>query len=107
MSKNRDLRAIMMTQDDNVAVAVVDLEAGSRVNALRGGEMIQTVIKNSIPFGHKYAIKKIQEGEPIVKYGETIGASTGSIDEGEHVHVHNMASLRGRGDKACKVALTP
>ena len=87
-----------MTRKDNVATAVADLEARSVARAICEGRAIETVIKSPIPFGHKYAIKRIREGEPIVKYGEAIGVSTKTIEEGEHVHIHNIVSLRGRGD---------
>jgi hypothetical protein len=33
-----------------------------------------------------------------VKYGSTIGTATDDIQPGEHVHTHNVASGRGRGD---------
>ncbi|MFQ5657413.1 MAG: SAF domain-containing protein [Candidatus Methylomirabilales bacterium] len=37
-------------------------------------------------------------GAPIIKYGQVIGRATVEIAPGDHVHVHNMESLRGRGD---------
>lgn len=46
--------------------------------------------------GHKYANRKISEGENIIKYGFPIGHATCPIAEGEHVHVHNMrTNLKG------------
>ena len=33
-----------------------------------------------------------------MKYGQPIGRATAAIAPGEHVHVHNIESLRGRGD---------
>lgn len=44
------------------------------------------------------AIKDIPKGGEIIKYGEIIGRATANIEPGEHVHVHNVESLRGRGD---------
>ena len=43
-------------------------------------------------------MKKISKGENLIKYGEAIGQATQDIEEGQHVHVHNVESLRGRGD---------
>jgi altronate dehydratase small subunit len=40
----------------------------------------------------------IEKGEAIVKYGEVIGRATQQIILGKHVHIHNVESLRGRGD---------
>ncbi len=56
-----------------------------------------TLLKD-IPFGHKFALEDIMKGTPIIKYGETIGFATEDIKEGDHVHVHNVEGLRGRGD---------
>jgi altronate dehydratase small subunit len=52
-----------------------------------------------IRFGHKFAIRAIGRGEAIIKYGEPIGLATQDIAAGRHVHVHNLESTRGRGDK--------
>ncbi|NBP39258.1 MAG: D-galactarate dehydratase [Betaproteobacteria bacterium] len=42
-----------------------------------------------IPFGHKVALRPIRAGQPVVKYGVTIGKATQDIETGAHVHVHN------------------
>ena len=34
----------------------------------------------------------------VVKYGHAIGVATKDIPTGAHVHTHNVASTRGRGD---------
>ena len=49
-----------------------------------------------IPPGHKVAVRRIEEGEPVRKYNQIIGFATSAITPGEHVHVHNM----GMGDFA-------
>ncbi|MDP1993088.1 MAG: SAF domain-containing protein [Syntrophales bacterium] len=41
----------------------------------------------------------MKKGDLIVKYGEPIGIATQDIRIGQHVHVHNLESARGRGDK--------
>lgn len=46
--------------------------------------------------GHKQALKDINTGEDIIKYGYPIGQATCDIKKGEHVHSHNMKTkLRG------------
>jgi len=42
----------------------------------------------------------IAEGSKITKYAETIGIASQPIAAGEHVHVHNVESVRARGDKS-------
>jgi len=64
----------------------------------RAGNREFIVVRDDIPYGHKIALTDIKAGEHIMKYGESIGAASRDISAGEHVHVHNMVSLRGRGD---------
>lgn len=90
-------KAIIVDSLDNVATSITNLEAGSTVT-FKFGSKKKVELKQSIPFGHKFALKKIEKGEKIIKYGELIGRATKFIDEGEHVHIHNVESMRGRGD---------
>ncbi len=46
-----------------------------------------------IPSGHKFAIKDIAEGEPVIKYGAPIGQAKQHILKGEHVHASNIKTL--------------
>ena len=49
--------------------------------------------------GHKYARCKIKKGESVIKYGFPIGRAVADIEEGEHVHTHNLkTSLSPDGD---------
>jgi hypothetical protein len=34
----------------------------------------------------------------VIKYGSPIGSASQAIAAGAHVHTHNVASTRGRGD---------
>ncbi len=91
-----DPRLIRIHQRDNVAVALVDLP--TLAHASVGGTDVQ--LRQAVPFGHKVALADIQKGSPVIKYGEQIGIATRDISAGQHVHVHNVASTRGRGDLA-------
>jgi altronate dehydratase small subunit len=51
-----------------------------------------------VPYGHKIALAALKPGDPVIKYGESIGAASRAVKKGEYVHVHNLDSLRGRGD---------
>jgi len=87
-------RALVISDRDNVATALQALEPGTSLEA--GGRGV--LVRESIPPGHKIALIDISRGQPIVKYGSSIGHATGDIAAGEHVHTHNVASDRGRGD---------
>jgi altronate dehydratase small subunit len=93
------LSALVVDKQDNVATALRQLEKGDAIGVEVGDSIVDIVLRQAIPFGHKLALKDIGRGERIVKYGETIGQATEKISKGEHVHIHNVEGLRGRGDK--------
>ena len=96
-----DLKLALKVNDlDNVATIFTSgLKAGTDVEMRdKKGHSERITLLSDIPYGHKIAIRDIQSGEPITKYGEEIGAATHGIRKGEHVHVQNMDSMRGRGD---------
>jgi arabinonate dehydratase len=70
---------------DNVVVASRRLLKGAE--AAREG----IVTLDPIPAGHKLATAAIRAGQPILKYGQVIGAATQDILAGAHVHSHNLA----------------
>ncbi len=92
-------KAILIDQKDNVATALCQLEKGDSVQAGIEGYTVNTAILENIPLGHKFALKDIQREEAVIKYGETIGLATRQIRQGGHVHIHNVESQKGRGDK--------
>lgn len=92
--------ALMTHGGDSVATALMDLCAGDEVSFERNGCMETMKVVDAIPFGHKFALFAIPEGGDVLKYGEVIGRATVPIAAGAHVHVHNLESLRGRGDLA-------
>jgi altronate dehydratase small subunit len=93
------LEALVLHSKDNVATAVRLLEKGKRISLKDGGNSTDVTLIQTIPFGHKFALKDIEPGEKIIKHGEIIGQATARIKKGEHVHVHNVEGLRGRGDR--------
>ena len=86
--------ALRMHPDDDVALAVIDLAPGCVVQI----DSRAITLRQPIPSGHKLALRPIARGEQVRKYGQSIGRATADIATGEHVHVHNLESLRGRGD---------
>ena len=86
--------ALVISARDNVATALEMLERGRALD-LHG---TQVLVAETIPRGHKIALRAIRSGEPVVKYGSPIGHASADIASGTHVHTHNVASDRGRGD---------
>ena len=94
----KTIRAIVLSKKDNVATAISDVSRGSSVEIIGevGGRAI--IAKQPIPFGHKISLTDLNKGDYVIKYGEIIGKTTSRIKTGEHIHVHNVESLRARGD---------
>ena len=88
--------AIVIKEKDNVATAIRDIRAGDVVGIRVGGEEREVTVKSDISFLHKFALEDIAKGQHVIKYGQVIGEATKDIQKGEHVHVHNLRSLRGR-----------
>ena len=76
------LDAIRIHPDDNVAVAIRPLVAGETV--------AHVVVRDDVPAGHKLALRDLEQGEPVVKYGFPIGATTEAVPAGSWVHSHNL-----------------
>ncbi|MCI6730469.1 MAG: UxaA family hydrolase [Clostridiales bacterium] len=96
-----ELKLALKVDDlDNVATIFANgIVDGTQVEVRdkKGNSEIMTVI-GDVPYGHKIALRDIAKGEPIMKYGESIGAASHDIRKGEYVHVHNLDAMRGRGD---------
>ncbi len=92
-------RAWVIHPDDNVATVVSTGVAGGallRLAGAAGGAAIRA--RAAIPYGHKVALRPMARGAILMKYGLPIGRATRPIRAGDHVHVHNVESCRGRGD---------
>ena len=75
-------------EDDHVAVALRDLVAGEEVRV--GGSAVR--VRQDVARGHKLALAPRRGGQPVRKYGASIGAATADIAAGDHVHTHNLGS---------------
>ncbi|NEU30883.1 UxaA family hydrolase [bacterium LRH843] len=91
--------AVMIKPNDNVATALELIPADSVVNLLSKEKKISVKVLKDIEFGHKFAVAPIAKGENVLKYGEIIGRATENIKLGDHVHMHNLEGIRGRGDQ--------
>jgi altronate dehydratase len=80
---------IILDEQDNVATAILDLQAGQKI----GTEGKEITLTQAIPYGHKFALQNIRKGDYVIKYGAQIGRATAAISKGEHVHVHNVEDI--------------
>ena len=86
------IQVIVINAKDNVATALKPLKAGTTVSVEVQGHVEKIKLLSDIPMGHKLALRDMEEGRAVIKYGEPIGQSTAKITRGEHVHVHNVVS---------------
>ena len=89
--------SILIDPRDTVAVALVDLEPGTKVS-----EGISTTEK--IPAKHKVALQEFQQGDRIHMYGVTVGVAETVISAGGLITTKNLKhetdtySAAGRAD---------
>jgi len=86
-------------EKDNVATILSHgVKKGAAIQVETYRKIKEITVQADIPYGHKIAIKPIRKGDMVLKYGLSIGRATQDIEIGQHVHVHNIESMRGRGD---------
>ena len=71
---------------DNVAVAIVELPAGTTLT-VDGKEV---VLNDTIPAGHKFALQDLAEGENVIKYGYPIGHVKKAQKQGDWLNENNI-----------------
>src|SRR3546814_13116722 len=75
---------LLLNPVDDVVVALEQL--------ISGMPLVDGVkVAGLIPAGHKAAIRPVEQGQPIRRYGQIIGFATKAIQAGQHVHTHNMS----------------
>lgn len=79
-------QAIRIADEDDVAVALLALDAGDEVRV--GHQTIR--LTDAIPQGHKFAVRAILAGAKVHRYRAPFGVATRDIAAGEYVHVHNV-----------------
>jgi altronate dehydratase small subunit len=89
--------ATILHEADNVATALRPIAAGEEIVLRKPGGEARIVVREAVPLCHKIALAALTPGDPVIKYGQCIGEARTAIAAGAWVHVHNIASRRGRG----------
>ena len=92
-----DIHFLVHETGDSVGVVVVEgVKAGQELHGwvMAEDETVTFNVLDDIPIGHKIALKALDEGETVIKYGTDIGRCVQSIKQGEHLHVHNVKTKR-------------
>lgn len=88
-----------IVHDERDSVGVVVVEGVRKGQELDGWVMeqdrqVRVRASEDIPMGHKLAIRPMDDGGAVIKYGVVIGRAIAPIGVGEHVHVHNVKTRR-------------
>jgi altronate hydrolase len=83
-TRTGDPAVIRLNPLDNVVIARQVLPEGLSLEA-EG-----VTVRQSIPSGHKVATQRVEQGQPLRRYGQIIGFASQAIEAGDHVHVHNV-----------------
>jgi (2R)-sulfolactate sulfo-lyase subunit alpha len=88
---------VVHDEHDSVGVVVVEgVKAGDTLNGwiMDQDKDIQVKAISDIPIGHKLAIRALENGATVIKYGVDIGKTIAPIKVGEHTHVQNLRTKR-------------
>jgi len=79
-------KLLIIHPDDNVGVAIEPIikDEHLEIAGLKFSSLAE------IPSGHKIALRKINHGEGIIKYGMRIGSAQTNIEKGSWIHSHNL-----------------
>ena len=83
-----DNKLLQINPDDNVAIALAGLKGPG---VYRCGDRMVRITEDIGP-AHKVALRQIENGGQVIKYGLPIGKAAREIQPGEHVHIHNVVT---------------
>ncbi len=84
--RGKTIPFLVLKDGDDVAIARRPIRAGEQLTV--NGDSVTSL--EAIPPGHKIALKDVEEGEPVKKYGQVIGFAKCPIGKGRHIHLHNL-----------------
>jgi altronate dehydratase large subunit len=83
--------SVLISDLDNCVTLAGAACVGDTVRYSGGGAEITVTARESIPIWHKMAVRPVEKGGAVFKYGAAIGVALVNIEAGQHVHVHNIA----------------
>ena len=75
-----------------MATVVEDVKIDDEVKVVKAGEEVLIKALEDIPAYHKIALKDMEKGENVIKYGQIIGAMTQSAKSGNWISHKNIMS---------------
>src|SRR5215470_10624097 len=77
---------LQLDASDNVLIALTDLKQNQRVSF----SARDYVLQSDIPAKHKFAIRDLAPGDPVVMYGVLVGKAVARICCGEIISTRNI-----------------
>lgn len=89
------INAVVISEKDNVVVVREYVKKGEEISYRDlDGEIKNITALDDIKIYHKVAREEIKQDDNVIKYGEHIGVAGDNIHIGNHVHEHNVISVR-------------
>jgi (2R)-sulfolactate sulfo-lyase subunit alpha len=88
---------IVHDKADTVGVVVVeDVQPGQVLSGwiMETDETVSLEALDSVPLGHKIALRDVKPGDTVLKYGHDVGRTVAAIGRGHHVHTQNLKTKR-------------
>ena len=95
------MKVLRLTEADDVAIALAPIAVGE---ALGIGDLCAT---ETIPSGHKIALRRLNAGQSVRKFGAIIGQALATIEAGAHVHSHNLGFVASNQEAKIGSDLAP
>lgn len=86
------VNALLLDENDTVATCMQGAAIGDMVTCIGVGSR-QVLCMHAIPPCHKIALKDMQSGEEVYKYGQVIGRTTEAIKAGFLVWHENLVGF--------------
>jgi altronate hydrolase len=78
------VQVVQLNRSDDVVIACQDVPAGTILDEYG------LTVRDTVPAGHKIAVRNIPSGQPVRRYNQIIGFASEPILAGAHVHVQNL-----------------
>lgn len=88
-----EINALLMDITDNVVTCVNEVAKGELVVYRKGEEVCSLKAEEDIPYCHKIALTDMEKGAEVIKYGESIGATSEFVARGHWVSHNNLFSV--------------
>ncbi|GAB6931435.1 altronate dehydratase family protein [Paenibacillus sp. JCM 10914] len=81
---------VILHSKDDVGIALRPLTVGDTVVGRIEDQEYRVEVVQDVPKGHKIALRSLEPGSHVLKFGYSIGVATEGIEQGQWIHSHNL-----------------